>query len=714
MSRKEHREWKKQRAKLAREKNTSAGTLDAAAGTLSVKRVGADRIARRQLVLQRETEYFVDERGLRRVQPYPTVLRSFCKHRWIGKEVLSVFADEFGAQSPQYYADGLALGSIAVHGVPVRQGHVFKAKDAMANKVMRLEPPVPDVPLKIVAFCAMGQEGVEGGGAVLGSSTAPRSRSAAALVDHIGMHLRTVEPQQDIKAAIVSASQALSTGCVVGQLDSTSPHSVDGVTAAPPCTDEPLAESREHNWDVVVLNKPPGVSVHFGGAFKYQTTIMLLARTLGVHVSSLHSVHRLDRPTSGCLLMARDSPGGRGVTQLIENGLVTKYYVAKVRGVFPQAPPAAAEALPACPQAAHWLHKYASTSWVHPSTQDVPGDKPHMRGAGSQAPSAGFSGAFAQLADVWGEAMRAVNCAPPAPGAASGADAGAEEAPHWLSLVAPIARTKDSFGNMCVHDEGGKFAESRFVRLGVCAPDGSSLPADTTHPEAMSLVLCQPMTGRTHQLRVHLQALGYPIWNDPVYCVPATAMHSQLQQTQCAESTIYGAREGKKDYLLDAPADVRAMTAQFDWRQHNEYYVHVSGEAHGVDLSSPSRHGLPLPVPAQITQAVHQLMLQAQVRGSLEKVRGGASAASQPDTPRSTASSAAGAEEEEGGEEDTTFLASDETAALIRFWHRSVNQAHFNSTLRGVLLPACPSTCRCRRRPRHSFSPRNSRSGGRT
>lgn len=26
------------------------------------------------------------------------------------------------------------------------------------------------------------------------------------------------------------------------------------------------------------------------------------------------------------------------------------------------------------------------------------------------------------------------------------------------------------------------------------------------------------MTGRTHQLRVHLQYLGYPIANDPIYC----------------------------------------------------------------------------------------------------------------------------------------------------------------------------------------------------
>ncbi|ODQ63768.1 pseudouridine synthase [Nadsonia fulvescens var. elongata DSM 6958] len=35
-----------------------------------------------------------------------------------------------------------------------------------------------------------------------------------------------------------------------------------------------------------------------------------------------------------------------------------------------------------------------------------------------------------------------------------------------------------------------------------------------------SIVRCQPLTGRTHQIRVHLQYLGYPIANDPIYSNP--------------------------------------------------------------------------------------------------------------------------------------------------------------------------------------------------
>jgi 23S rRNA-/tRNA-specific pseudouridylate synthase len=32
-----------------------------------------------------------------------------------------------------------------------------------------------------------------------------------------------------------------------------------------------------------------------------------------------------------------------------------------------------------------------------------------------------------------------------------------------------------------------------------------------------SIIFCRPFTGRTHQIRVHLQSLGFSIINDPIY-----------------------------------------------------------------------------------------------------------------------------------------------------------------------------------------------------
>ncbi|AET39027.1 uncharacterized protein Ecym_3555 [Eremothecium cymbalariae DBVPG len=57
-----------------------------------------------------------------------------------------------------------------------------------------------------------------------------------------------------------------------------------------------------------------------------------------------------------------------------------------------------------------------------------------------------------------------------------------------------------------INEEGAKEAKTRFRRISF---DGET-----------SIVKCQPYTGRTHQIRVHLQYLGYPIANDPIYSNP--------------------------------------------------------------------------------------------------------------------------------------------------------------------------------------------------
>lgn len=51
--------------------------------------------------------------------------------------------------------------------------------------------------------------------------------------------------------------------------------------------------------------------------------------------------------------------------------------------------------------------------------------------------------------------------------------------------------------------------------------------------ECSSVVLLKPITGRSHQLRVHLQFLGYPILHDRLYCPDAAA------RALCAEAEDY-------------------------------------------------------------------------------------------------------------------------------------------------------------------------------
>ncbi|KXT14422.1 hypothetical protein AC579_8352 [Pseudocercospora musae] len=64
----------------------------------------------------------------------------------------------------------------------------------------------------------------------------------------------------------------------------------------------------------------------------------------------------------------------------------------------------------------------------------------------------------------------------------------------------------------------GKEARTVFKCLAYYPPREPGADANGQPKEGYSIVRCRPLTGRTHQLRVHLQFLGHPISNDPIYC----------------------------------------------------------------------------------------------------------------------------------------------------------------------------------------------------
>ncbi|CAM9779581.1 unnamed protein product [Lampetra planeri] len=165
--------------------------------------------------------------------------------------------------------------------------------------------------------------------------------------------------------------------------------------------------------ELVVVDKPSSMPVHPCGRYRHNTVIFVLGKEHGL--APLHTVHRLDRLTSGVLLFAHTLEAVQRLDRQIREREVQKEYLCRVEGRFP-------------------------------------GGK--------------------------GEESEEVVCAE------------------------PVLVVSYSVG-VCRVDPRGKPCRTTFTRLSY---NGRS-----------SVLLCRPETGRMHQIRVHLQFLGHPIINDPVY-----------------------------------------------------------------------------------------------------------------------------------------------------------------------------------------------------
>ncbi|KAJ7989294.1 hypothetical protein DPEC_G00317990 [Dallia pectoralis] len=174
----------------------------------------------------------------------------------------------------------------------------------------------------------------------------------------------------------------------------------------PPVVGRPL-EILEDNGEVLVVDKPASMPVHPCGRFRHNTVIFILGKERGI--CGLHTVHRLDRLTSGVLLFARTLEVSQRLDALVRDRLLEKEYVCRVRGEFPESE---------------------------------------------------------------------------------------------IICEEPIMVVSFKVGLCRVHPKG-KECRTVFKRL---SWNGHS-----------SVVRCRPVTGRTHQIRVHLQFLGHPILNDPIY-----------------------------------------------------------------------------------------------------------------------------------------------------------------------------------------------------
>jgi 23S rRNA pseudouridine1911/1915/1917 synthase len=109
---------------------------------------------------------------------------------------------------------------------------------------------------------------------------------------------------------------------------------VEADLALPAAPVEPIAAEPRVEWEdqhLLIVDKPAGVVVHPAPGHRAKTLVEALA-DYAANSWQPYVVHRLDRDTSGLMLVAKDEPVSARLRQLIRSRQVEREYLALVKG----------------------------------------------------------------------------------------------------------------------------------------------------------------------------------------------------------------------------------------------------------------------------------------------------------------------------------------------------------------------------------------------
>ena len=216
-----------------------------------------------------------NEEVVRYVTPYVHTFSTHAKGRWLGRQLLEVLLREFGSHSEAYWTSAIAQGFVRINHLQVTGTELFRNGDFFTHMTHRHEPPV------------------------IGS------------VELVGVQLQHA---QTLPAAVSTAP--------------TSPSPAAHVASACPAV------------DLLAVNKPASFPMHPCGSYKFNSLLNVLEQEPllpSPQQPPLHLVHRLDRVTSGLVVLAGSKQAAHRVSQQILLGHTTKYYIARVKGRFSDA-----------------------------------------------------------------------------------------------------------------------------------------------------------------------------------------------------------------------------------------------------------------------------------------------------------------------------------------------------------------------------------------
>lgn len=247
----------------------------------------------------------------------------------------------------------------------------------------------------------------------------------------------------------------------------------------------------EEDDDYFVVCKPAGMPVHSGGQYR-KNTVMGIVHATWPGTGRIAPAHRLDRPVSGVLICTKNKETARNVLDAITSGDTMKVYVARVLGRFEQATVDVDAPL-------YYDFGVGRAVVGVEGVDTILPDQPESRGPSRRKHNVNAAGSPAERAsDASDRLMQA---------------RGSTTEHHQTAKrikknkLSKKERVALHLKKCAEHKEERIFRPARtIVRLIGHSKDGRT-----------SLVECQPITGRTHQIRAHLSHIGHPIANDATY-----------------------------------------------------------------------------------------------------------------------------------------------------------------------------------------------------